>query len=780
MPHRTQASADVPSARARTPWFEVLVRRAFARPWPVMCVAAFTGLLCVLAAVGGTTSFSSGGYIASGTEATRAEAELARRFDAPVPDVVLLVRFPGRATDPRAVALGRALTRDAASRPGVREVLSYWTTGQGRLLSGDRRSALITLDLRGDENEAARTAATLVPHLTRNRQGVQVSATGAAWVMAQATQLSRTELIRAELVGAPLTGLVLLLAFGSVAAALLPVLVGALAVAGTFAVLRFAMLFMPVSVFAANVTTALGFGLAVDYALFVVTRYREERRTCADPAECVVVALRTVGRCVRYSAATVALCLSTLLLFPVGFLRSLSVAGVSVVVCAALATVLVLPASLALSGDRLVAGDLFARLRRGPEDGARIWPRIARTATARPVSAVLGSVLLLTALGLPFAHVRFGATDERVLPAAAESHATARRVEAEFDMPWNRTIAVLLPRVDALEQADRLDAYAARVSALGGVREVITGTGTYRRGSQVEQAGPDSLPFVAEGASWMAVLPAQGPEHDRELVERLRALPTPDGGARITGRPARVLDTQDAVLGTLPIAGCLIVAGVLFLLFLFTGSVLVPLKAVLTGVVSLGASFGAMVFVFQDGHLRGLLGDFTVTGELETSVPVLMFAVAFALSVDYELFLVSRIEESYRRHGDHRAAVLGAVTSTGRVITAAAAVVAVALVPLAGSGITLLKLMGCGLALAVLIDATVVRGVLVPALMVLTGAANWWAPRGPTRLRQRLGLDTWHRAGVPEASLPPQPSPRTVAHERADTAGRGPSAPPTR
>ncbi|MGW1602939.1 MMPL family transporter [Streptomyces eurythermus] len=780
MPQRTQSSAGVPSARTRAPWSEVLVRQAVARPWPVLGAAALIGLLCVLASIGGTASFSSGGYIASGTEATRAESELVRRFDAPVPDVVLLVRFPGRATDPRATTLGRALTWDAASRPGVREALSYWTTGQGRWLSGDRRSALITLDLRGDENEAARTAATLVPHLTRHRPGAQVSATGTAWVMAQATQLSRTELIRAELVGAPLTGLVLLLAFGSVTAALLPVLVGALAVAGTFAVLRFAALFMPVSVFAANVTTALGFGLAVDYALFVVTRYREERRVRADPVECVVVALRTVGRCVRYSAATVVLCLSTLLLFPVGFLRSLGVAGVSVVVCAALVTVLVLPASLALLGDRLVAGDLFSRLRRGPGGGAVPWTRIARTATARPLSAVLGAVVLLTVLGLPFAHVRFGATDERVLPAAVESHATARRIEAEFDMPWNRTLAVVLPHVDALEQADRLDVYAARVSALGGVREVATGTGTYRKGRQVEQAGPDSLPFVAEGASWLAVLPARGPEHDRGLVERLRALPAPGGGASVAGRPARVLDTQDAVLGTLPLAGSLIVASVLFLLFLFTGSVLVPLKAVLTGVVSLGASFGAMVFVFQDGHLRGLLGGFTVTGELETSVPVLMFAVAFALSVDYELFLVSRAEEGYRRHGDHRAAVLGAVTSTGRVITAAAAVVAVALVPLAGSGITLLKLMGFGLALAVLIDATVVRGVLVPALMVLAGAANWWAPRGLTRLRQRLGVDSWHRTAAPEASLPPQPSPRPSVPGGADTSGRGPSTPPTR
>ncbi|MEU6482196.1 MMPL family transporter [Streptomyces sp. NPDC047017] len=755
-----------------------------------------TGLLCVLAAAGGMGSFSSGGYIASGTEAVRAEAELARRFDAPVPDVVLLVRFPGPATGQGAAALGRALTHDAASRPGVREALSYWTTGQERLLSGDHRSALITLDLRGDENQAARTAATLVPYLTRHRPGAEVSATGTAWVMAQATRLSRTELVRAELLGAPLTALVLLFAFGSVAAALLPVLIGALAVAGTFAVLRVVLLFMPVSVFAANVTTALGFGLAVDYALFVVTRYREERRTHADATECVVLALRTVGRCVRYSAATVVLCLSTLLLFPVGFLRSLTVAGVSVVVCAALATVLVLPALLALLGDRLLGDDLFARLRRGPTDGAALWSRIARAATARPLTAALGAVVLLAALALPFAHVRFGATDERVLPAATESHATARRVEAEFDLPWNRTLAVLLPHVDALEQADRLDAYATRVSALGDVREVVTGTGTYREGRQVEPAGPGSLPFVAEGASWLAVLPARGPAHDRALVERVRALPAPGGEVRVAGRPARVLDTQDAVLGALPLAGVLIVAGVLLLLFLFTGSVLIPLKTVLTGVVSLGASFGAMVWVFQDGHLRGLLGHFTVTGELETSVPVLMFAVTFALSVDYELFLVSRIEEGYRRHGDHRAAVLGAVTSTGRVITAAAAVVAVALLPLAGSGITLLKLMGCGLALAVLVDATVVRGILVPALMVLTGTANWWAPRVLVRLRGRLGLDTWHRAAAsaPSAPAPSSPTPSAPAPssphasapekpekpEKADTVGQTHSVPPNR
>ncbi|MFI7099305.1 MMPL family transporter [Streptomyces sp. NPDC050161] len=534
--------------------------------------------------------------------------------------------------------------------------------------------------------------------------------------------------------------LVLLFAFGSLTAALLPAVVGGLAVAGTFVVLRLVAHVVPVSALASNITTALGFGLAVDYGLFVVTRYREELADGALLAEAVSRTMRTAGRTVVYSAVTVAVCLSTLLLFPLGFLHSLAVAGISVAVIAALVTVLLLPVLLSVIGTRIDRGDVFSPLRRRWNvrcAGRTLWHRTASLATGRPVLVGGSALLLLLTLALPFTHVRFGVTDERVLPEWAESHATATRIAREFPLPWNRTMTVLLPDIDAVDRQDALDTYARKISALPGVREVSAAGGRYARGRQAAGPTMGSLRYITQGATWLEVTGSGSPADDERVVESLRTLPSPGGHRLVAGRPARVLDTKNAVLRVVPWAWGIVIGSVLLLFFLFTGSVLIPVKAVLLGGLSLTASFGAMVHVFQDGHLRNVLGHFAVTGELETSMPVLVFGAAFALSVDYELFLVSRIQEEYRRSGDHRASVIKGVAHTGRTVTAAAAVLASALFPLVTSGITLLKLVGCGLALAVLVDATIVRGLLVPAFMQLTGHANWWAPRPLALLRRR-------------------------------------------
>ncbi|MFD7237309.1 MMPL family transporter [Streptomyces syringium] len=746
-------------------------------PWWVLMTAVGLGALLAFAALGTPDRLSNGGYIAHGTEATRAESVLAQRFDAGIPDLVLHARADGPVTAPEAAAAGREFVRQVARRPGVRQVLSYWTLGDTRLLSEDGHAALVAVDLQGDEHATARRAATLVPRLTGPHGPLRVTATGPAWVMAQATELSRQELVRAELIGVPLAALVLLFAFGSATAALLPALVGGLAVAGTFAVLRLLTAVLPVSAFASNITTALGFGLAVDYGLFVVTRYREELAAGGDPARAVIRTMRTAGRTVSYSAATVVVCLSALLLFPLGFLRSLALAGVSVVVLAAATTALVLPALLSVLGTRVDRGDVFAPLRRTRRPTvASPWHRAARAATARPVLAGGCAALFLATLALPFAHVRFGVADERVLPERAESRSTALTVERDFHLPWNRTLTVLLPDVDAVDQERELDAYARRVSALPTVDQVSTGLGTYDDGRLAKGPDAGALAHITQGATWLAVTGSGPPGQDERLVEELRALPSP-GPHLVGGRPARVLDTKNAVFATLPTAAAVVVGGVLLLVLLFTGSVLIPVKAVLMGALSLTASFGVMVHVFQDGHLRGLLGDFTVTGELETSMPVLVFGAAFALSMDYELFLVSRIQEEYRATGDHRGAVVTGVARTGKMITTASLIFAVALLPLVTSEITLLKLIGWGLASAVLVDATVVRGVLVPAFMRLTGHANWWAPRPLAALHRRLGTDRWQEPPPRPAGVPPARH-LTGEGRQYEAAGRAPGEGP--
>lgn len=725
--------------------------RSARRPWWVLLTTAGIGTVLALAAFAAPGRLSNGGYIAEGTEATRTDALIQQRFGAGIPDLVLYARAPQPADAPEVRGAGQEFADRVAHEPGVREVVSYWAVGDRRLLSEDGRAALVTVDLRGNEDAAARRAADLVPRLTGGQGPFTVTATGPAWVMAQVTELSREELIRAELIGAPLAVLVLLFAFGSLTAALLPAVVGALSVAGTFAVLQVLAAYMPLSAFAFNLTTALGFGLAVDYGLFVVSRYREELATGATPPEAVGTTMRTVGRTVLFSAGTVVVCLAALLLFPLGFLRSLALAGISVVVLAAVATRVVLPAMLLVIGGRIDRLDPFAPLRRGARAGrSPSWSRVARLATGRPVLAGGCAALFLLALAVPFTHARFGVTDERVLPEKAESHATATRVGREFPLPWTRTLAVLLPDTDAVDQRQALDAYARRVSALPTAGEVGTALGTYRDGRRTTGPSMDALLHVADGSTWLSVAADGPPSADEPLVRELRALPSP-GRHHVSGRPARVLDTKDAVLGSLPAAAALVVGAVLLLLFLFTGSVLIPVKAVIMGALSLTATFGATVYVFQDGHLRALVGDFTVTGELETSMPILVFGAAFALSVDYELFLISRIQEEYRSTGDHRAAIVTGLARTGRLIAVAAVIFAVALLPLISSGITLLKLIGCGLALAVLVDATVVRGVLVPAFMQLTGHANWWAPRPLAALHRRVGLDHRHHRTAPGA-----------------------------
>ncbi|MEV4869300.1 MMPL family transporter [Streptomyces syringium] len=746
-------------------------------PWWVLMTAVGLGALLAFVALGTPDRLSNGGYIAHGTEATRAESVLAQRFGAGIPDLVLHARADSPVTAPEAAAAGREFVQQVSRRPGVRQVLSYWTLGDARLLSEDGHAALVAVDLQGDEHATARRAATLVPRLTGPHGPLRVTATGPAWVMAQATGLSRQELVRAELIGVPLAALVLLFAFGSATAALLPALVGGLAVAGTFAVLRLLTAFLPVSAFASNITTALGFGLAVDYGLFVVTRYREELAVGGDPARAVIRTMHTAGRTVSYSAATVVVCLSALLLFPLGFLRSLALAGVSVVVLAAATTALVLPALLSVLGTRVDHGDVFAPLRRTRRGTvASPWHRAARAATARPVLAGGCAALFLATLALPFAHVRFGVADERVLPERAESRATALMVERDFHLPWNRTLTVLLPDVDAVDQERELDTYARRVSALPTVDQVSTGLGTYDDGRLAKGPDTGSLAHITQGATWLAVTGSGPPGQDERLVEELRALPSP-GPHLVGGRPARVLDTKNAVFAALPTAAAVVVGGVLLLVLLFTGSVLIPVKAVLMGALSLTASFGVMVHVFQDGHLRGLLGDFTVTGELETSMPVLVFGAAFALSMDYELFLVSRIQEEYRATGDHRGAVVTGVARTGKMITTASMIFAVALLPLVTSEITLLKLIGWGLASAVLVDATVVRGVLVPAFMRLTGHANWWAPRPLAALHRRLGADRWHEPPPRPAGVPPARH-LTGGGRQYEAAGRAPGEGP--
>lgn len=675
----------------------------------VLCAVA---VVCV-AALGATAALSTGGFNSVGTESAHADA-LLRKFRGADPGLVLRVRSEESVDSAQARSDGAALARRVAAQPGVTAVESYWTSRSPAMRAHDGRSALIGVALKGDEAAQARAASRLVPRVT-GRQGVlRVSPGGRIWGGIQAAELGERDLVRAELVIAPVVFGCLVFAFGSWLAALFPLLVGALAVAGAWAFLRLLGGVMEVSAMSLNIATALGFGLAVDYALLVVTRFREEGARGLAVPDAAVEAARAAGRSVLVSAGVVALAFSALWVFPFPWLRSMAVAGIAVVLLAATVSVVLLPALLAMLGSRIGH-------RRAASSPA--WRRLARWVTRAPWPWAVCCAVLMAALVWPFGQAQWGFADERALPAGSQAREFTERLRADFPAQPDRELIVVLAPVP---DDRKVDDYARRISAVPGVVQVTAPTGRYhdRHRTAVVQAVPDGAKAV-----WLKASTGLDPQSTAaaRLVERVRELRAP-GPHWVGGSPARHVDAKTALADGVPWAVLLMAAATLAALLLYTRSVLIPLKAVAMAALSLTASLGSMVYIFQEGHLRWLVGDFTTTGFLDMTIPPLLCAIAFALSLDYEVFLLARVKEHYDAGGDHREAVVEGISRTGRLITVAAGVFAISMAGLASSAITTLKMMGVGLGVAVLIDATLVRGILVPAFMQLTGRANWWAP----------------------------------------------------
>lgn len=701
------------------------------RPALVLAVAAIVTVLAALLAGGTQERLRLGGVENPSAESTRA-GQLARQlFPAASPNLVLVVRAAD-VDDPAAAAAGRELAARLAGVPGVEQVVSYWDAGSLPALRNQARTlALVTASVPGTD-EAVREPVRRVARELSGRTGpLEVLVGGSAAVGVEIDQRSERDLVRAELLAAPVVLLLLLVVFRSVVAAVLPLLVGALSVVGALAALRLLTELTPVSVFSLNITTALGLGLGIDYSLFLVTRFREELRRGLPARQAAARARATAGRTVLFSAVTVALSLCGLLAFPQYFLRSFAYGGVAVVACAAVVSTVVLPALLALLGRRVDA--LPVRRRRdGADDGQR-WRRLGEVVLRRPVAAAGAGLAVLLVLGAPFLQVEPGLFDDRVLPRDAPAQRVAQALREQFGRPAD-ALQVVLPA-----GAAAVDQRAAQLSRLPDVAAVSGPDGTWAGGAQVAPADATSAALAAGDRALLLVVPDVDPVSDRGQA-LARAVREAADDALVGGSAATLLDSRAVLAQRLPVALGVVVVATLVLLFLFTGGVLLPVKAVGLAVLSLSATFGAMVLVFQQGRLSWLVGDPIVTGTLEVTIPILMFCVAFGLSMDYELFLLSRAKEHYARTGDNREAVLVALQRTGGLITSAALLLAVVLLAVASSDLQFLKLLGVGLTVAVLVDATLVRAVLAPALMQLAGRANWWAPRPLRRLHERLGL----------------------------------------
>ncbi|MEV6317076.1 MMPL family transporter [Streptomyces sp. NPDC051776] len=751
-----------------------------ARPRLSLLLALLFTALAVVAGSGVADRMGSGGWEAPDSQSSYATKALEREFPASQPNLILHVDSGGRRVDDPAVAAeGERLAERLAGERSVAGVTSYWRTQSPGLRAEDGREALIMARIAGDENATADVLDRIANEF-RGRQGpVEVSLGGPVAVRHELQTTIQEDLLRAEAIALPVTLVLLVMVFGSAVAALLPLAVGIVAILGTNAVLRGITEFTDVSVFAQNLTTALGLGLAIDYALFIVRRFREELAAGAEPLPAVGATLRTAGRTVLFSALTVAVSLAAMLVFPQYFLRSFAYAGIAVVLLAAAAALVVLPAALVLLGDRVNALDLRKVLRRGRpapgtgKDAGASWARTARLVMRRAPFFAGATTAGLVFLGLPFLGVKFGTADDRQLPETAESHVVQQHIRDDFPGRPGGTMEIL---AEGNPSTARLADYSSRISELPGVLRVDGPTGQYVRGERIRKPGPAEAARRSGDVAQISVAPKSKAVDtaSQQLVRDIRAVDS-SVDASVTGTAAVLVDSKDAIADRLPWAVAIIAVVTLLLVFLLTGSVLIPLQAVVLNALSLTAMFGALVWVFQDGHLSGLL-NFTSTGDIETTLPVLMFCVAFGLSMDYGVFLLSRIKEEYDRTGDHQGAVVFGLRRTGGLITAAAIILAVVMVAIGTSRVTNTKMLGLGIALAVLMDAMVVRSLLVPAVMRLTGRATWWAPGPLRRLHARIGLSEGESAAAPAsgtASGPDAGSAPTEESEERDPVGAG-------
>ena len=716
------------------------------RRWIVLAAAIVA--LPVFALSGGSVhdKLSSGGFADPGSESARAAAAIARDFPSSgQSDFVVVVTAKRGTVDDRAVAdAGAEVTEELASRPGVVTATSYWSLGSvPQLRSTDARQALVVASLGGDDDVKQDTARDLSDEFNSDRAVIATAATGRAEVLAQLADQAEEDLRRADLFIAPATFVALVAVFGGVVAALLPLSVGLVAVLGTFVVLTLLTEVTEVSVFSLNLVNGLGLGLAIDYSLFVVSRYREELARGAPTPVAVGRAMQTAGRTVAFSAGTVAISLTSLAIFPVPYLRSFAYAGVAVVALAAVGSIVVLPAVLAALGPRVEKLRLF-KVREVGAGG--FWGRQANRVMRHPVPYAVGLSVGLAVLALPFFHFEAGLSDDRVGPDDMTSRVAADDIRENFTSREADALAVHAPGVDVERDARAIDAFARDLAAVDGVARVDAVTGYYF------VDGGDVLPLPANDLSerfrppgggsgtYLSVVPAVealSAEGER-LVHDLRAVDAPFEFG-VAGNSAELVDTKDTVAARLPVALGAIALATFVLLFMMTGSLLVPVKALLLNMLSLTATFGALVWIFQDGHLSGVL-DFTATGTLSVFTPIMMFCIAFGLSMDYEVFLLSRIKEEYDLTHDNEHAVAVGLQKTGRIVTAAALLLTIVFVGLATSGVALVKALGVGLGIAVLIDAFLIRATLVPAFMRLAGRLNWWAPRAVRRWHLRYGI----------------------------------------
>lgn len=606
----------------------------------------------------------------------------------------------------------RALALEAkmAKESGVSKTLSYWSAGgQETLKSKDGKAGYILVYSQADAftPESEKLGAYFQEHYDGAVDGFTLYSGGVGVVGHAINQKISKDLALAEAISIPATFILLIFVFGAMVASAMPLVVGVSAILGAFFILYLFTLFTDVSIYALNLTTGMGLGLGIDYALLMVNRFREELHHGKNVEDSIITTLKTAGKTVFYSGLTVFVTLLSLTFFPLPFLKSFGYAGVSVVALAVAGALFGLPPILAMVGSKVDKGVVRKSAITPKEDGR--WAQTARMVMRRPVAIVLLALIVLGVLASPLKNIAFSQGDSRMLPASNPA-AIATAVQAErFSGQTGNPVEIII--MNGVGKDAEIARYAADLSKVEGI-VAVTPPQTFGQDIRIV-AYESMLPRTPEA---------------QKMIHDIRNLNSPEG-TLVGGVAADYTDSQDGISSTLPWALGWIALSVFVLIFIFTGSIILPIKAVLLNVLSLGATMGALTWVFIDGHLQWLVGSFTLTGTLDTSIVILISVVVFGLSMDYELFLLSRIREEHMAGKSNIESVATGLQRSARIITAAAVLLAVVFAAFVTSGVTSIKSMGFGVALAVILDATIVRGLLVPALMRLFGERNWWAPK---------------------------------------------------
>jgi RND superfamily putative drug exporter len=731
-----------------------VARLAIRAPKRIIGIALLVMVATAIFGIPVTKSLSAGGFQDPTSESANANKVLVDKFGQGDMELVISLTSDGGVQSPESRAVGADLAAQLQASPHVAGVTSAWTapaTAAPALISKDGKTGLIIAGITGGESDAQKYAKALTERLVHDRDGVTVRAGGEVMVYVQVTDQSEKDLLLMESIAIPLSFVVLVWVFGGVLTAALPLAVGAFAILGSMAVLHAITFVTDVSIFALNLSVAMGLALAIDYTLLIVSRYRDELAAGSAREEALIRTMATAGRTVLFSALTVALSMVAMVLFPMYFLKSFAYAGIAVVTFAAVAAVVVAPAAIVLLGDRLDTLDVRRLIRRmlgRPEPTAKsvednFWYRSTKFVMRRSIPIGLAIIALLLVLGAPFLGAKWGFPDDRVLPGSLSAREVGDQMRNDFAVDSARNVTVVIPDATGVTPQD-LGRYAAELSRVPDVSTVSSPTGSFVDGA------PAGLPSAATGlkdGSAFLTVGSSAPlfsDASESQLDQLRAVSTPAGKpVQLTGVAPINRDTSTGITDRLPIVLAVIAAITFVLLFLLTGSLILPLKALLLNVLSLTAAFGALVWIFQEGHLDAL--GTTSTGTLVANMPVLLFCIAFGLSMDYEVFLVSRIREYWlsspgRTRADNDEAVARGLARTGRVVTAAALLMSISFAALIAAQVAFMRMFGLGLTLAILVDATLVRMALVPAFMHVLGRWNWWAPKPLARLHDRIGF----------------------------------------